>query len=213
VIEIVVDDWGNGELQPLLPLMARLTHAGRQVALVAPPFQPCAPALAQAGIDLANLLVVAPGGFGNMAGDGVGNTTGNESAEQDIWWVAEKLLRQGDSALVLLWPGRQSAFRASRVRRLQLAADRTGGIGVILGRGPTTDSPVGLRLHVARRGTLFDHEAAPQGGAVAVTLTKSRYGWCHGEAAFLPGDSRVRIVGQDAAKDAAADIVQPVASM
>ena len=194
-----MDDWGNGELQPLLPLMARLTHAGRQVALVAPPFQPCAPALVQAGIDLANLLVVVPGGFGNMVGDVAGDTTGNESTEQDIWWAAEKLLHQGDSALVLLWPGRQSAFRASRVRRLQLAADRTGGIGVILGRGPATDSPVGLRLHVARRGASFDHEVAPQGGAVAVTLTKSRYGWCHGEVVFLPGDFRARIVGQDAA--------------
>ena len=163
VIEIVVDDWGNGELQPLLPLMVRLTRAGRQVALVAPPFQPCATALVQAGIDLANLLVVAPGmpdsspyspsNSPSNSLDHCSDPAGNGIGEQDIWWAAEKLLQQGDSALVLLWPGRRSASRGTRVRRLQLAADRAGGIGVLLGRGPVMESPVGLRMHVSRRDT------------------------------------------------------------
>lgn len=143
VIEVVVPAWGSGELQPLLPLMARLTTADSQVALVAPPFQPYAPALVQAGIDLDRLLVVAP--------DAVSTERSERDRDRDAWWAAEKLLRQGDAALVLLWPRGATTERAKRVRRLQLAADRAGGIGVILGRGPVVDSPVGLRLRVERR--------------------------------------------------------------
>ncbi len=171
VIEIVVAAWGSGELQPFLPLMTRLTAAGSRVALVAPPFQPYAPALVQAGVTLAKLLVVAPGQEPEEADTGAVV----ERRERDAWWAAEKLLCQGDAALVLLWPGQRATFRAQRVRRLQLAADRAGGIGVILGLGPAVDSPVGLRLRVARRA-----------GAVHVALVKSRYGWCGGESVALP---------------------------
>ena len=147
---------------------------------MAPPFQPYAPALIQAGIDLTNLLVVAPGEPSSAGKDAAEKSR----ADQDAWWAAEKLLRQGDATLVLLWPGPDARERAKRVRRLQLAADRSGGIGVILGRGPVVDSPVGLRLQVGREWACRDGDG--DGAPATVTLTKSRYGWCRGETVVLP---------------------------
>jgi protein ImuA len=55
--EIVCTQRGAGELALVLPLLARLTQAGRDVALVAPPLIPHAPALAGAGVLLPRLFV------------------------------------------------------------------------------------------------------------------------------------------------------------
>src|SRR3954464_9903821 len=46
---------GIGELQILLPTLARLSSAGKRIIWLAPPHLPYAPALAAAGIDLAHL--------------------------------------------------------------------------------------------------------------------------------------------------------------
>ena len=60
--EILCRQEGIGELQLLLPALARLSWAGRRVVWLAPPHLPYAPALAAAGVDLARLAVVrAPG--------------------------------------------------------------------------------------------------------------------------------------------------------
>jgi len=53
---------GIGELQLVLPALARLTTAGKRIVWLAPPHLPYAPALAAAGVDLTHLAVVrAPG--------------------------------------------------------------------------------------------------------------------------------------------------------
>src|SRR5437763_13293581 len=60
--EILGRHEGIGELQLLLPALAALTSAGKRAVWLAPPHLPYAPALAAAGVDLANLVVVrAPG--------------------------------------------------------------------------------------------------------------------------------------------------------
>src|SRR3954466_4173164 len=56
--EILYDRPGIGELTLIAPALAELTRAGRRAVLVAPPHVPYAPALAAAGVDLVNLLVV-----------------------------------------------------------------------------------------------------------------------------------------------------------
>src|SRR5262245_5471579 len=54
---------GAGELQVVMPALAALSTAGKRVVWLAPPHLPYAPALAAAGVDLANLVVVrAPAG-------------------------------------------------------------------------------------------------------------------------------------------------------
>src|SRR3712207_4273801 len=60
--EILAGREGMGELQIDLPALAALSGAGRRIAWIAPPHIPYAPALAAAGVNLAQLVVVrAPG--------------------------------------------------------------------------------------------------------------------------------------------------------
>lgn len=160
LIELNVATWGSGELQLLLPLMARLTQDQIRVAMVAPPYQPYAPALVQAGIALSYLVVVDV----------------EEKSNRDIWWSAEKLLRHPDCGLVLLWP---SVPHPAQIRRLQLAADAANNIGVVLRCGRSVDTPVALRLKVSRCA-----------GGIQAKLTKSRFGWRqHGAVVLTESES------------------------
>jgi Uncharacterized conserved protein len=136
--EVLVARPGSGELGLCLPLLARLTAAGREVALVAPPLLPYAPALAAAGVHEARCVVVEP-----RAGRRV----------EDALWSAEQLLRSGAFGAVLLW---LDHARENTLRRLALAAREGPGIGILL--RPTTitqASPAALRLSLTaqREGT------------------------------------------------------------
>jgi cell division inhibitor SulA/protein ImuA len=118
---------GIGELQLLLPALAKLTAAGKRVVWLAPPHVPYAPALAAAGIDLVHLAVIrAPG-------------------RRDALWAAEQVLRAGPCHALLAW------FRHARyeeLRRLAVAAEASRAF-VALFR-PAEDarepSPASLRI-------------------------------------------------------------------
>src|SRR5690606_14127060 len=99
--EIVYPIPGDGELQLAMPLLARLTQARRPVALIAPPYDPYAPALQRQGLVLNQLVVVET--FRTV----------------DALWAAEDLLRAHAGA-VLLW---QDRIETGAQRRLQLAAE------------------------------------------------------------------------------------------
>jgi cell division inhibitor SulA/protein ImuA len=112
--EILIGQYGIGELRLLMPALARLsaeetqTHYGeytepRWIAWVAPPFQPYAPALQQCGIDLSRVLVVRP------------------KDDSELLWSAEQALSSGTCAAVLLWP---DTLGDQASRRLQLAAEK-----------------------------------------------------------------------------------------
>ncbi|HEY5762455.1 MAG TPA: SOS cell division inhibitor [Rhodocyclaceae bacterium] len=120
---------GNGALSLLLPAIARLTRAGRWVALIAPPLPLHAPALLQHGIDLAHLLHVAT------------------ADAQERNWASERCLRSGAVAATIVWPGMLS-FTARK--RLQLAAEAGGGSGFLMLPAAAADqsSPAPLRLTI-----------------------------------------------------------------
>ena len=125
--EILIDRNGIGELQLLMPILARLTWRDRWVAFIAPPYIPYAPALARAGVNLAHVLVVHP----------------RES--NDALWATEQALRAGVCGAVLAWPGE---MRYPDLRRLQLAAEASPGLAVLF-RTPQAAreaSPALLRL-------------------------------------------------------------------
>lgn len=110
--ELIVPRPGVGELGLIVPLLARMTQAGRRVALVAPPHIPYAPALRAAGVDLAQCWVV----------------DANQAA--DIIWALEQLLRCPAVGAVAGW----LAMADERVqRRLQLAAEHNGDAGGAVG--------------------------------------------------------------------------------
>jgi hypothetical protein len=144
ITEILGARDGIGELQLLLPALAALTSSGKRVVWLAPPHLPYAPALAAAGVDLANLVVVrAPG-------------------RRDALWAAEQALRAGSCHALLAW-FRQASY--PELRRLAVAAE-TSNAFVALFRPPEAareSSPAGLRIALE-----------PAEGALALHILKRR---------------------------------------
>lgn len=138
--EITPDSAGCGELRLLLPLLAASTTAGSRVALVGPPQAPHAPALAGAGVVLAQVLVVQA-----------------QTPAANLW-AAEQLLRSPLFGAVLCW----TKTSPKAVRRLQVAAEAGGGVGVLYSRSEVA-SMAALRLAVA-----------PSAAGVRVTVRKCR---------------------------------------
>lgn len=142
LVELLVPAAGVGEIRLLLPALRSLTAAGtepRWVAWLAPPHLPYAPALADAGLDPARMLVVRP------------------RAGVDRLWAMEQALRSGACAAVLGWAGEA---RDPMLRRLKLAAEEGGTPAFLLRpaahRGEAT--PAALRLALAVRDYGLDVE-------------------------------------------------------
>ena len=146
LIEILVPRFGSGELYLVLPALAALTRAtaARWCVWVAPPLMPFAPALVAQGIELDRVAVV--GGARPL-------------------WALEQTLRSGACDAVLAW-ARQPKVR--ELRRLQLAAERGGTLGVLFRprRAARESSPAMLRLSLERLAA-----------GLRVTLLKGRGAW------------------------------------
>jgi hypothetical protein len=129
---VLIDATGLGEVQLFLPALVQSQQrmAGSDVpwlVWIAPPYEPYAPALAQAGIGLDRLLIVRP-------------VTATEAL-----WAAEQALSSGVCAAVLLWlKGSDDRW----LRRLKLAAEAGGALGVLFRpeRHRFESSPASLRL-------------------------------------------------------------------
>lgn len=130
VTELIASRAGCGELKLLLPALAELTRAGRQVLLIAPPQIPYAPAWQAAGVDLGRLTWVDP------------------ACENDAQWAMEQALREPACGAVVGWFGH--ALTDRQCRRLLVAAEAGGACGFVLRQGvlETTASPFPLRLSV-----------------------------------------------------------------
>ena len=127
--EILPQHDGIGELRLLGPALARLSARGRQLAWIAPPYLPYAPALAAAGIDLATLIFI------------------KTRSPRETLWAIEQTLRSNTCGAVLAWPG---PVTYPELRRLQLAAEGNIGLAVLF-RAPrsaneTTPAPLRLGL-------------------------------------------------------------------
>jgi hypothetical protein len=129
--EILIEHDGIGECSLVLPALAALTQARKRVAFVAPPYIPYAPALAAAGIDLAQVVHI-------------------EASAADTHWTAEQCLRAGCCGAVLNWLP-NADYR--QLRRLQLAAETGAAIGFVFRplRAAKETSPAALRLQVVMR--------------------------------------------------------------
>lgn len=157
LVEILTDRCGVGELSLLVPALATLcdaagTDGGGWLALVAPPYQPYAPALAARGIPLARVLIVRVA-----------------SAE----WAMEQALRSGACSAVVGWSG--SRDRAV-LRRLQLAAETSSSLAVLFrGLAAATDpSPAVLRLVLEPGARGLDVRVLKSRGGQALTV---HLGW------------------------------------
>ena len=152
LIELLVPTAGIGEIRLLLPALRSLTAAGtelRWVAWLAPPHLPYAPALADAGLDPARMLVIRP------------------RVGIDRLWAMEQALRSGACAAVLGWTGEA---RDPMLRRLKLAAEegRTSAFLLRPCAHRNERSPAALRLALSARDYGLDVEILKsRGGAPA----------------------------------------------
>ncbi|MEW8324467.1 MAG: translesion DNA synthesis-associated protein ImuA [Candidatus Thiodiazotropha taylori] len=154
LIEVISPQWGIGEIELFLPAMAAATQADKQLVWIAPPYIPYPPALVSGGISLRHLLVLRP------------------PRHQDIPWAMETVLRQRRCAMVLAWPGR---LIPKTVRRLQLAAEAGGGVGVLfrLEHRDSSFAATRLLLKPGRSGlqvTILKSRATRGRQTVALTL-------------------------------------------
>lgn len=172
LVEILADECGSGELELLMPALARLcgaplattasagthngtgtattTRHGGWIAWVSPPHVPYAPALAAWGLDVQRMLVVH----------------GGNATE----WAMEQALRSEACSAVLGWANPRET---QSLRRLQLAAEQSRSLAVLFrplaaARNP---SPAVLRLTV--KGGLRGPEVGvlKSRGGRAVTIT------------------------------------------
>lgn len=127
ITEILVDCYGSGELQLVIPALAKMSHEGDWITWVSPPYTPYPPALLHAGLNLSRLLLV------------------RTRRSDDALWAAEQSLRSGSSAATLLWI---ENVQDKSMRRLQLAAEEGNSMGLIF--RPMTAlaqaSPAALRI-------------------------------------------------------------------
>lgn len=127
IVELMPAASGIGELRLLMPALARITQAGRHVALIAPPYVPYAPALIRHGVRLSRLLVI------------------DARQNADILWACEQILRCQSFGATLAWP---VTIADREVRRLQLAAEAGNGIGFVYRPAASARlaSPAAVRL-------------------------------------------------------------------
>ncbi|HWA38301.1 MAG TPA: translesion DNA synthesis-associated protein ImuA [Burkholderiales bacterium] len=119
---------GIGELQLVLPALAKLTAAGKRVVWLAPPHVPYAPALVAAGLDLAHLAVIrAPG-------------------RRDALWAAEQVLRAGPCHALLAW---FHHARYDELRRLAVAAEASQAFVALFRPAEAAREPSPATLRVA----------------------------------------------------------------
>lgn len=139
IVELMPTQTGIGELRFLMPAIARMTRSERYVALIAPPYIPFAPALAQHGVQLDRLLII------------------QAQKNEDRLWALEQVLRCTSFAAALAWP---TLIKDKEIRRLQLAAESGRSIGFLY-RSPhaareASPAATRLRLQAHESGLLVD---------------------------------------------------------
>lgn len=129
--EVLLPADGVGELALVFPTLARLSHAGQRVVLIAPPYRVHAPGWAHAGIALPHVQIV-------------------HATPRDALWATEQCLRSAACAAVLCWP-LKADDRA--LRRLQVAAETGQCLGFAFrdARHACNPSPAALRIQLDAR--------------------------------------------------------------
>ncbi|MBX3618917.1 MAG: translesion DNA synthesis-associated protein ImuA [Rhizobacter sp.] len=135
--ELLLPHMGIGEMRLLAASLAAVQRAGRLVMMFDPPAAVSAPALAELGLDVAQLLVI--------------QTHLQLRPGADRLWALEQALKSGHVGAAVAWlPPR---LRSERVRRLQLAAHAHDGPAFMFretaAQGQASAAPLRLALHPA----------------------------------------------------------------
>ena len=150
--EVMLAREGIGELRLVLPAIARLTQAGRQVVWVAPPYRPYAPALAAAGVDLARLLLVRC-----------------RDAKEALW-AFDQALRAPECGAAFAWLAESDE---RKLHRLAVAAREGRTFGVLWRRPGVAAQAIAAALRLALEageGALDVRVLKRRGGEVATPV-------------------------------------------
>lgn len=135
--ELLLPHPGIGEMRLLAASLAAVQQAGRLVMMFDPPATVSAPALAELGLDVNQLLVI--------------HTHLQLRPGADRLWALEQALKSGHVGAVVAWLPQR--LRAERLRRLQLAAHAHDGPAFMLRetavQGQASAAPLRLALHPA----------------------------------------------------------------
>jgi hypothetical protein len=155
--EILLPADGVGELQLVLPTLARLTQQARSVMVIAPPYLPYVPGWEARGVVMSQVDIV-------------------QADERDVLWAAEQCLRSGSCAAVLAWP-MQADDRA--LRRLQVAADTGKALAFVFRdrRHAVQASPAALRLELESEPSLQIRVRKCRGGNPPASAVPLAAGW------------------------------------
>ena len=156
VAELLCPHWGCGETELMTPLLKQQSTQSRWLVWINPPWIPYAPALAQQGIVLENTLILRC------------------RQDKEVLWAMEQCLASGSCSVVLGWPGNP---QPQQIRRLQLAAQKGHGLGILLrpARFAQQPSPAPLRL-----------ELGPLQQQLQVRILKCRGHWGTGWLSLKP---------------------------
>jgi hypothetical protein len=129
LIELLIDHYGIGELQLLMPLLRVLVRRAPQPPLILwlnAPYSPNAVALVQHGIQAQHWFA-------------------NQLTERDALWSAERALRSGACSAVLVWA---LAVSTASLRRLKLASVESNCIAILFRTREAAQhaSPATMRL-------------------------------------------------------------------
>ncbi len=143
--ELLLPHPGVGEIRLLSRCLCTIQRSGRPVMLFDPPAALSGWALAQLGLDVEQLLIVATRAEPTRS-------AARESDEARIasrLWALEQALKSGHVGAVLAWlPPR---LRTERLRRLQLAAHGHDGVAFVLREMAAAQQPSAAPLRLALR--------------------------------------------------------------
>ncbi len=156
LVEWLADGPGSGA--SLLPVVAvrQLQQTGGAIVVVDRQGHFYPPAASAWGIDLAQTIVIRP------------------TTEADELWAIDQAMRTADVAAVLAWPAKLDSFT---FRRLQLAAESSGAVGLLVRPGRAQHEPTwaAARLLVSPLPSDIDEEdELPTCWRLGVTLLKGR---------------------------------------
>ncbi len=153
ITELLHDQYGLGEFRLLLPVLTQLSQElARWLLLVKPPYIPYPPALTQAGIDLAKVVISQP------------KTT------SDYLWVLEKALASQSCSVVLCWP---EDIHEKQIRRLQVASKEGGCWGIMFRPEKVADQPSPAELRIRLR----PGDSRQDNSQLIARILKRKGGW------------------------------------
>lgn len=161
LVELICPHKGIGELQLLLPLLRERSQSQQSILWIAPPYPLHGKALQDAGINTRNSFVIPP----------------QTSCNQALWSI-EKALQSQECGLVLAW---QNWLSARVIRRLQLAANEGGTLGILFHQRPANNSPATLQLQLSSPVSRLSDVQTGRERSIDVMLRKARGSYRQGQ--------------------------------